>query len=89
MCQSAIGTPNCLYFSDYNAANLPKGKHSTKGCGRTVPDEKDYVKLDGMTVPKGKPKSSNTSQGHLMYNEYIVYDVAQLQIKYLLKCRFN
>uniref|UniRef100_A0A667ZY40 Poly [ADP-ribose] polymerase n=1 Tax=Myripristis murdjan TaxID=586833 RepID=A0A667ZY40_9TELE len=54
---------------------LPKGKHSVKGLGRTAPDPAATVSLDGVQV--------------LLYNEYIVYDVAQVNLKYLLKIKFN
>jgi len=47
----AIGNPRPLYNSDYNANNLPKGCHSTKGLGRTAPPESSYKKFRGMLVP--------------------------------------
>ena len=33
LCKVALGNPNKLSHADYNAANLPAGTHSTKGCG--------------------------------------------------------
>ncbi|XP_068088920.1 poly [ADP-ribose] polymerase 1 isoform X2 [Hyperolius riggenbachi] len=67
---------------------LPKGKHSVKGLGRTAPDPAATVQLDGVDVPLGKgiPTVNDTS---LLYNEYIVYDIAQVNLKYLLKLKFN
>mmetsp|Transcript_12582 Transcript_12582/g.18336 ORF Transcript_12582/g.18336 Transcript_12582/m.18336 type:complete len:83 (+) Transcript_12582:467-715(+) len=76
------------FFSDYNAGNLPKGTHSTKGFGRNAPPESTYVDLDGCKVPLGEGKPTNSS-GSLLYNEYIVYDVAQIKMKYLFKMRFD
>ena len=56
---------------------------STKGLGLTAPDPKGEVKLDnGTVVPAGKPIKTEC-------NEFIVYDVAQIRIKYLIKVRFN
>ncbi|KAH9729447.1 poly (ADP-ribose) polymerase 1 [Citrus sinensis] len=56
----------------------PDGKHSTKGLGKTVPQESDFVKWrDDVTVPCGKPVPSNVRASELMYNEYIVYNTAQ------------
>ncbi|KAL6978644.1 Poly [ADP-ribose] polymerase 1, variant 2 [Sarracenia purpurea var. burkii] len=58
---------------------LPKGKHSTKGLGKKIPQESEYVKWkDQVVVPCGKPVTSNIKASELMYNEYIVYDTAQL-----------
>ena len=88
LCDVALGTPNEKLFSDYNAGNLPKGTHSTKGCGRNAPPESTYVDLDGCKVPLGEGKPTNSS-GSLLYNEYIVYDVAQIKMKYLFKMRFD
>ncbi|RDY02952.1 Poly [ADP-ribose] polymerase 1, partial [Mucuna pruriens] len=57
----------------------PEGKHSTKGLGKKMPHESEFVKWKGdVTVPCGKPVSSNVKASELMYNEYIVYDTAQI-----------
>ncbi|KAM4632765.1 poly [ADP-ribose] polymerase 1 [Polymixia lowei] len=68
---------------------VPKGKHSVKGVGRTAPDPSATVTLDGVQVPLGKGVHTNIDDTSLLYNEYIVYDVAQVNLKYLLKIKFN
>jgi len=69
---------------------LPKGKHSTKGLGRTVPDPKEnVVREDGLVIPCGKGVASGINDTSLLYNEYIVYDTAQVNVQYLLKLKFN
>uniref|UniRef100_A0A7N8XN19 Poly [ADP-ribose] polymerase n=1 Tax=Mastacembelus armatus TaxID=205130 RepID=A0A7N8XN19_9TELE len=68
---------------------LPKGKHSVKGLGRTAPDPSATMTLDGVQVPLGKGVHTNIDDTSLLYNEYIVYDVAQVNLKYLLKIKFN
>uniref|UniRef100_A0A8C1EG48 Poly [ADP-ribose] polymerase n=1 Tax=Cyprinus carpio carpio TaxID=630221 RepID=A0A8C1EG48_CYPCA len=68
---------------------LPKGKHSVKGLGRTAPDPRATVSLNGVDVPLGKGINTNAEDTSLLYNEYIVYDIAQVNLKYLLKIRFN
>ena len=62
--------------------------HSTKGLGKTVPDPVmvDTIE-DGVVVPFGTPVSQPSVRSALLYNEYVVYDTAQVQIKYLLKVR--
>ena len=54
LCEVAIGSPRILYNSDYNAATLPAGHHSTKGVGRTAPPMTSYKDFEGMKVPMGK-----------------------------------
>ncbi|XP_044292076.1 poly [ADP-ribose] polymerase 1 [Varanus komodoensis] len=68
---------------------LPKGKHSVKGLGKTAPDPSATVTLDGVDVPLGNGIPSGVSNTCLLYNEYIVYDIAQVNLKYLLKLKFN
>uniref|UniRef100_A0A803M7S8 Poly [ADP-ribose] polymerase n=1 Tax=Chenopodium quinoa TaxID=63459 RepID=A0A803M7S8_CHEQI len=68
----------------------PRGKHSTKGLGKKVPDEAGFAKWrDEVVVPCGKPVDSKDKTSDLMYNEYIVYDAAQVKMQYLLKVRFR
>lgn len=68
----------------------PRGKHSTKGLGKKVPDEAGFAKWkDEVVVPCGKPVDSKVKSSELMYNEYIVYDTAQVKMQFLLKVRFN
>ncbi|KAJ4805650.1 Poly [ADP-ribose] polymerase [Rhynchospora pubera] len=68
----------------------PKGKHSTKGLGKTVPLESEFAKWrDEIVVPCGKPVPSTVKTSELMYNEYIVYDTAQVKMQFLLKVRFH
>lgn len=69
---------------------LPKGKHSCKGVGRTHPDPSLVKKIGDVEVPVGKPMAvDGKGQTSLLYNEYIVYDVAQVNIKYLLQMNFK
>lgn len=75
--------------ADY-VEKLPSNKHSTKGLGRTCPDPAETLKLeDGVEVPLGKGVASTAKNTSLLYNEYIVYDVAQINAKYLLKLDFR
>jgi poly [ADP-ribose] polymerase len=54
LCDVALGAINDKFRADYNAANLPLGKHSTRGVGKTAPPEDSYIDLNGVTVPIGK-----------------------------------
>ncbi|KAJ1148806.1 hypothetical protein NDU88_001632 [Pleurodeles waltl] len=72
-----------------NITKLPKGKHSVKGLGQTAPDPAANTELDGAVVPLGCGTPTGIHDTSLLYNEYIVYDVAQVNLKYLLKVNFN
>ncbi|XP_056276582.1 poly [ADP-ribose] polymerase 2 [Pseudoliparis swirei] len=88
----ALGDSNELLDADYEANNLPAGKHSTKGLGRTGPNPKNSVDLDGVTVPMGpveKMGVGKKSSYALLYNEFIVYNPAQTRMRYLLRIKFN
>ncbi|KQK20109.1 poly [ADP-ribose] polymerase 1 [Brachypodium distachyon] len=68
----------------------PRGKHSTKGLGKTVPLESEFVEWsDGVVVPCGKPVPASIRASELLYNEYIVYNTSQVKMRFLLKVRFH
>ncbi|CAK7346440.1 unnamed protein product [Dovyalis caffra] len=59
--------------------SLSEGKHSTKGLGKKVPRESEFVKWrNDVIVPCGKPVGSNVRASELMYNEYNVYNTDQV-----------
>ena len=89
LCEVALGEMSEKLHADYYAANLPPGMKSTKGVGRTAPDPKNAVTKDGVVIPMGPGAATNVAGTHLLYNEFIVYDIAQIRIKYLLRTRFN
>uniref|UniRef100_A0A452F3P4 Poly [ADP-ribose] polymerase n=1 Tax=Capra hircus TaxID=9925 RepID=A0A452F3P4_CAPHI len=59
------------------------------GLGKTTPDPSASITMDGVEVPLGTGISSGVNDTCLLYNEYIVYDIAQVHLKYLLKLKFN
>ncbi|XP_076464586.1 poly [ADP-ribose] polymerase 1-like [Babylonia areolata] len=89
LCEVALGNMHELTSSSY-ITKLPKGKHSTKGIGMTTPDPKGFhTTKDGVVIPMGASSKADIPYSSLLYNEYIVYDVAQVKIKYLLKTKFS
>ncbi|XP_055838265.1 poly [ADP-ribose] polymerase [Episyrphus balteatus] len=69
---------------------LPKNKHSTFGKGRTMPNPAEsIVREDGVEIPLGKSLTDPKLQSSLLYNEFIVYDIAQVNIQYLLRMDFK
>ncbi|XP_011042113.1 PREDICTED: poly [ADP-ribose] polymerase 2-like isoform X3 [Populus euphratica] len=88
LCEVALG--DMLDFGSFNClAKLPKGKLSVKASGRTVPDSSQAQVLeDGVLVPLGKPVELPYSQGTWPRNEYIVFDVDQIRIRYVVHAKF-
>ncbi|XP_013111859.1 poly [ADP-ribose] polymerase [Stomoxys calcitrans] len=69
---------------------LPAGKHSCFGRGRTMPDPKEsIIREDGVEIPLGKPIDNANLKSSLLYNEFIVYDIAQVNIQYMFRMNFK
>ncbi|KAJ3292161.1 Poly [ADP-ribose] polymerase 2 [Borealophlyctis nickersoniae] len=92
LCDVALGDQNKLSNADYYAGDtVQKQKlHSTMGVGGTMPDPKEDVVLDdGVVVPCGTGVPTPGTRTSLLYNEYIVYDLEQIKIRYLIKMNFK
>ncbi|KAL5701309.1 NAD(+) ADP-ribosyltransferase [Ranunculus cassubicifolius] len=91
LCEVALGDVAEYTNANYDADKLPNGKLSTKGVGTTAPDPSEYKALeDGVVVPLGKPKRQSGKQGGgLLYNEFIVYNVDQIRMRYVIQVNFN
>lgn len=84
----ACGNFSLKYGSDHNANVLPKGTHSTLGVGNIAPPKEswDHIEKD-LQIPVGKPKTVKSSGwGH---NEYIVYDVNQVRMRFLIRMKLG
>lgn len=80
----ALGTEFETDYDKYMERPQP-GTNSTHAVGMTYPDPSEMVTLhNGTKVPLGKPLRLNKRTG-CTHNEFIVYDVAQVTIKYLIK----
>jgi len=94
LCDVALGKQYELKHSEYRAdASCKKANaDSTWGKGKTAPDPAGTVPLPGdpaLKVPLGKGKPSGVKDSSLLYDEFIVYDVSQIQQKYLLRVKFH
>lgn len=91
LCDAELGDPMLeLIHSDYNAGENAKGqgKIATLGQGRSTPSGwKDATcltpELKGVTMPDVAVGQARNDKASLQYNEYIVYDVAQIRQRYL------
>ncbi|CAG4983806.1 unnamed protein product [Parnassius apollo] len=88
VCEVALGEMKKCYRAQY-ISELPAGKHSVWGVGQTQPDPaQNRVLDDGIVVPLGTPISKKV-RSSLLYNEFIVYDVSQINVKYLVQLNFK
>lgn len=89
LCEVALGDMAELLQAKSDADKLPDGKLSTKGVGATALDPSEAQSLDdGVVVPLGKPKEQKR-KGALLYNEYVVYNVDQIRMRYLIQVSFK
>jgi poly [ADP-ribose] polymerase len=80
----ALGNSHCIFDADssLNKDKLEKLKcESTKGVGKYHPE--NSVVVDDVTIPQG-PLKEKYPYADLRYNEFIVYDINQIKIKYLI-----
>lgn len=86
LCDVALGTTRNPHYA-IDTQDLPNEiEQSIKGCGQTYPAE--YSQLDGVKIAAGGLEKANFPTA-LQYNEYVVYDNAQVKMKYLVKLKFN
>ncbi len=86
LAEVALGTPTERTQSDF-IVDLPRGTHSCYARGGDMPDPAGDAKWSvdpAVTVPLGRAIQTNVC-GSLLYNEYIVYNVNQIQMHYLLE----
>jgi len=94
LCEVALGEQYERLSAEYEAAKSMRKakKHSTWGKGKTAPDPAGTVGLPGdpgLKVPMGKGQASGVDQTSLLYNEFIVYDVAQVRQRFVLQLKFH
>ncbi|KAH0561704.1 poly [ADP-ribose] polymerase-like [Cotesia glomerata] len=89
LCEVALGEMYEKIYAEF-ITQLPEGKDSVWGKGSTYPDPLDvHVCQDGVIVPYGKPVCDNTSGFKLYYNEFVVYNVDQIRIRYIVRVRYD
>ncbi|EFQ34910.1 uncharacterized protein GLRG_10054 [Colletotrichum graminicola M1.001] len=97
LCEAELGDPmQKLTNASYHAGETARANDmwSTWGQGRTGPSRwKDAgsvnPSLEGVKMPDVSVKAgdNNISNAYLMYNEYIVYDLSQVRLRYLFRVK--
>lgn len=91
LCEVALGTMYEKCQAEY-IVQLPENYHSTFGKGRIGPDPRNtFTTPDGVIVRYGRAvyQTKPPEITQLRYNEYIVYNPAQVKTKYLLHVDFE
>lgn len=91
LCEVALGRWFQIAHGKFiNKSDLDgAGFHSTKGCGETAPDQSfDFVTTDGYIIPLGRETETGVLCSELPHNEFIVYDAAQVKVRYMIKINF-
>ncbi|ERT01326.1 poly [ADP-ribose] polymerase [Sporothrix schenckii 1099-18] len=99
LCEAKLGDPlQKLTDASYTAGGDAKasGLFATLGQGRTAPPAwKDasavHKDLAGVQMPdvSSPPTDTNVPNASLYYNEYIVYDVNQIRLRYLFRVKMD
>jgi len=91
-----LGKMHELTKADSSIEKAPRGCLSVKGLGKTMPNpegdrplnENDAHDKD-VIVPMGEGIDSGVKKSELLYNEYIVYNVNQVKLRYLIQVAFK
>lgn len=86
LCEVSLGDWQDRFCADYHANLLAEGKWSTRGVGKTAPSKS--INFMDMQVPLGEAEKVAVKESDLLYNEYIVYDVKQIKLRYLIKLNY-
>lgn len=89
LCEVALGAMK-EYKHAFFVDKLTSPYQSTKGIGKFMPSpEGNYVEENGCVIPMGKGAPSGVTDTTLLYNEFIVYDTAQIRTRYVMRLNFN
>lgn len=88
LCEVAVGNMHELMEAE-SIEKLPNEKHSVKGLRKTAPNPTKSKTINhGVIVPCGPPVLTGLRNNKNPHNEYIVYDSAQVNIRYMIKVEF-
>lgn len=85
LCEVALGEVDERIEPEQYSRNLAPGKLSIRGVGSYC--HRGYAYHDGVQIPTGKPYIQNDYP--LLYSEYVVFDVCQIKLKYLVRLKFD
>ena len=93
LCEVELGNIEERFKADIKLPQtLGKDKNSVKVIGMNYPDENsNYLDDNGVIIPTGKILVNNdeNKKTYFDFNEYIVYNLDQIKIKYITKVQFD
>jgi len=88
LCEVALGNTHQILRAK-SFKKPPSPCHSVMGVGRTSPTDELEIS-PGINFYTGNLRENPlAAQSELRYNEYIVYDIGQVKLKYLIRCQFT
>ena len=93
LCEVDLGNIEERLKADIKLPNtLQEGKNSIKVLGMNYPDEKgSYFDENGIEIPMGDiiVNQDEDKKTYFGFNEYIVYNLTQIKIRYITKVQFD
>ncbi len=93
LCEVELGNVEERFKADIKLPqSMEKGKNSIKVAGMNYPDENgNYSDEEGIIIPTGKilVNQDSNRKSYFDFNEYIVYNINQIKIKYITKVQFE
>ena len=89
LAEVSLGKEDQRTNCDFNLPKtMQKDSNSVHALGRLEPSEGETID-ENVFVPNGDAEINEKNSNYNDYAEYIVYDVDQIKLKYLLKIRYN
>ena len=93
LCEVELGNVEERFKADIKLPQtMEKNKNSIKVIGMNYPDESgNYINEEGTIIPTGRilVNQDSNKKSYFDYNEYIVYNLEQIKIKYITKVQFD
>lgn len=88
LCEVALGE-SLSFYGPENIEDLPGGRHSVIGVGKVAPNS-NVLMAGGAIIPSGIPvNNQNTPPTYFDYDEFVVQNEEQVQLKYLIQLNIN
>ncbi len=84
----ALGESAEMYYADPNASKLPPGKSSVRSVGKYSPVLGRAEQMGEVKLAMGPLEPAEKVGTTFLFNEYVVYRVEQVKMRYLLRVRF-
>ena len=93
LCEVELGNVEERFKADIKLPQtMEKNKNSIKVIGMNYPDESgNYINEEGTIIPTGRilVNQDSNKKSYFDFNEYIIYNLNQIKIKYIVKVQFE